>query len=199
MYPITSRYLEKESFRSHPHLGIDFACPESTPLRSIQDGTILKVVDYGNANVGKAVFVKWSDGKVAVYGHMKEISVTKGMKVKTGDLLGYSGNSGHVVGENGYHLHFGLKGEDGSFLDPTPYVQHIQHMNDPDKLKLLAGGAAKLDVTMASFSLTDLLKAHAGALQELLSSIKLNFAHTLSSIDYSVIVKCLQNVFQLFF
>jgi hypothetical protein len=60
---------------------------------------------------------------------MSETTVKVGDKVHTGDLIGYSGNSGHVVGANGgYHLHFGLK-ENGHFIDPSPYIDNIQNMN----------------------------------------------------------------------
>jgi hypothetical protein len=131
MYPITSRFLQQESFRSKPHLGIDFKLENGTPLRSIQDGVVERVVDYGNVNLGKGVFVKWQDGKIAIYGHMKSIVVSEGDKVRVGDLLGYSGNTGHVVGKNGgYHLHFALK-ENGQFIDPSPYIDAIQNMNNP--------------------------------------------------------------------
>jgi hypothetical protein len=128
MYKITSRFQQQESFRSQGHSGIDFAMPNHTPLRSIQDGIVEKVTHYQD-NIGNGVLVRWNDGKVAIYGHMSETSVNVGDKVHAGDLLGYSGNSGHVVGANGgYHLHFGLK-ENGHFTDPSPYIENIQNMN----------------------------------------------------------------------
>lgn len=129
MYKISSRFLQQESFRTKGHSGIDFVMENHTPLRSIQDGIVERVVDYGKQNVGKGVMVRWNDGKVAIYGHMSETSVNVGDKVHVGDLIGYSGNSGHVVGANGgYHLHFGLK-ENGHFIDPSPYIDNIQNMN----------------------------------------------------------------------
>lgn len=128
MYKITSRFQQQESFRSHGHSGIDFAMPNHTPLRSIQDGIVERVTHYKD-NIGNGVLVRWNDGKVAIYGHMSETTVNVGDKIHTGDLIGYSGNSGHVVGANGgYHLHFGLK-ENGHFSDPSPYIDHIQNMN----------------------------------------------------------------------
>jgi hypothetical protein len=121
--------MQQESFRSSGHKGIDFYMPEGTPLRSIQDGYISKIVDYGNQNVGKGVFVKWEDGKTAIYGHLSKFgSFKEGDKVHTGDLIGYSGHSGNVVGKTGNHLHFGLK-ENGHFIDPSPYIDNIQNMN----------------------------------------------------------------------
>jgi hypothetical protein len=128
-YKITSRFMQQESFRSKGHSGIDFYMPEGTPLKSIQDGFISKIVDYGNQNVGKGIFVKWADGKTAIYGHLSKFGSFKvGDKVHTGDLIGYSGHSGNVVGKTGNHLHFGLK-ENGHFIDPSPYIDNIQNMN----------------------------------------------------------------------
>lgn len=111
-YRITSRFLEKEPFRSHPHTGYDFAMPEGTPIRSITDG-IIHLVDYGNKNTGKTIFVQWGDGKTAIYGHLSKFAVKEGQHVKARDLLGYSGNTGHSTGA---HLHFGLKGGMGNLL-----------------------------------------------------------------------------------
>lgn len=126
-YRITSRFLEKESFRTRPHTGIDFAMPENTPLRSIKDGIVERVVDFGSSNIGKGVFIKWQDGKVAIYGHLSKITVKQGDNVKAGDLIGYSGNTGHSTGA---HLHFAVK-EGGRFIDPSPYIDLIQNMNNP--------------------------------------------------------------------
>jgi hypothetical protein len=131
MYKITSRFQQQESFRSSGHKGIDFYMEEGTQLRSIRDGYISKIVDYGNQNVGKGIFVKWEDGKTAIYGHLSKFaSFKEGDVVHKGDLIGYSGHSGNVVGKTGNHLHFGLKSEDGQrFLDPSPYINDIQNMN----------------------------------------------------------------------
>jgi hypothetical protein len=208
VYPITSRFLEHESFRQKGHLGLDFAMENFTPLRSIQPGEVLKVVDYGNSNVGKAVFVKWHDGKVAIYGHMSKISVHQGDQVEVGSLLGYSGNSGHVVGTNGgFHLHFGLKtGEHGQFIDPAPYADAIQHMNQLDKLKHIAFQSHQLsppapqssipDLSAHPIHITDILKEQANIFQEILSQFKLQFVDLLVSVDYPIFVQYVKNLFQ---
>jgi murein DD-endopeptidase MepM/ murein hydrolase activator NlpD len=44
------------------------------------------------------------------------------------DVIGLSGNTGRSTGA---HLHFGLKGENGEWLDPSPYIPLLQRMNDP--------------------------------------------------------------------
>src|SRR5690625_1324255 len=119
-YPITSKYQSFESFRTKAHLGVDFAMPKNTESRNIKDGVVERVINQPSG-LGKAVYVKWEDGKTAIYGHMNEIVVKSNEKVRVGDLLGYSGNTGNVVGKNGgYHLHFALKNPNGQFVNPEP-------------------------------------------------------------------------------
>lgn len=124
MYKITSRFGQQESFRNHGHSGIDFSMDRGEPIRTMKEG-IIRVADYGNTNAGKTVFVKWEDGKTAIYGHLNDFAVKNGQHVQPGDLLGHAGNTGFSTGN---HLHFGLK-EGGRFIDPTPYISDIQNMN----------------------------------------------------------------------
>lgn len=199
-YPITSRFLQQESFRPKGHSGIDFSMPNGTPLRSISDGQILKIVDYQNQNVGKGVLVQWNDGKVAIYGHLSKFNsnLHVGDKVRVGDLLGYSGNSGHVVGKNGgYHLHFGLKsGEHGHFIDPSPYIDHIQNMNNPQFLAKLQTKTET--IAQSSYSFADLFKESANMYSDLFQNLKLNLIYLLKSFDYVSFIHYFQNLFQFF-
>jgi hypothetical protein len=123
MFRITSKFGSTESFRSAPHRGLDFAMPEGTELRAIQEGTI-RVADYGSTNAGKTVFIEGEDGKTYIFGHLKDFAVESGQKVHVGDLLGHSGSTGFSTGP---HLHLGIK-EGGQFIDPAPYADLIQKM-----------------------------------------------------------------------
>ncbi|MNF53585.1 Glycyl-glycine endopeptidase ALE-1 precursor [compost metagenome] len=194
MYKITSRYLEKESFREKGHSGIDFAMPNGTELRSIQNGEIIKIVDYHNLNIGKGILVQWEDGKVAIYGHLSRFNpdLQVGDKVNTGDLLGYSGNSGHVVGQNGgYHLHFGVK-ENGSVIDPSEYIQDIQNMNDPQYLANLQSKSEA--ITQSSYSMFDMFKESSNIYNDLFQNLKLNLIYL---IDNSMLIHYFQHLLQL--
>jgi hypothetical protein len=118
---ITSRYGEIDKFHPNGHTGIDFSMNEGTPLKSVLDGVVQKVVDYGSENIGKGVLVQFSDGTTGIYGHMSHILVREGQKVSEGQPLGFSGNTGFSTGP---HLHFGLK-ENGHFIDPTPLAEKV--------------------------------------------------------------------------
>lgn len=194
MYKITSYFQEKEAFRPNPHSGIDFSMENGTELRSIRNGIVSKVVDYGNQNAGKAVMVKWEDGKTAIYGHLSKFNVVEGQIIHKGDIIGLSGNSGNVVGANGgYHLHFGLK-ENNQFIDPSPYINDIQHMNDPGYLVQNVQS-----VIETKTSLLSIMSQYSDLLNEIAKSFKFHVVDLFLSVDYTQFIKLFQYVIQLIF
>lgn len=113
---VTSPYgAMEEGLRTAPHTGIDYAVPEGTELHAPVDGIVTAVRDYGDVNLGKAVFVKMEDGNQYVLGHLSEVKVEVGDMVETGDLIALSGNTGNSTGP---HLHFGAYNEVGQPIDP---------------------------------------------------------------------------------
>jgi murein DD-endopeptidase MepM/ murein hydrolase activator NlpD len=64
---------------------------------------------------GNYVVLKHSNNEFSIYSHLRcgEVFVTKGQQVKTGDVLGNSGNTGWSLGP---HLHFMVF----KFLKPMP-------------------------------------------------------------------------------
>jgi hypothetical protein len=125
-FKLTSPFGALEEIRNgKPHTGIDLKMESGTELRSIADGVIERVVDYGSQNIGKGVVIKLEDGTRLIYGHMSDISVKVGEIVSTGKLIGLSGNSGHSTGP---HLHFGVW-KDGKHVDPVPYIEKLDSMS----------------------------------------------------------------------
>jgi murein DD-endopeptidase MepM/ murein hydrolase activator NlpD len=119
---ITSKFGEVSTIHPAGHKGVDIALKEGTPLRSVMDGTVEKVLHL-KENIGEGVIIKFEDGTTGIYGHLSKINVKEGDSIQGGEIIGYSGNTGRVVGENGgYHLHFGLKNDEGQFIDPTAVV-----------------------------------------------------------------------------
>lgn len=127
---LSSKFGQMEQFRTKPHSGIDIAMPEGTKLRSLFDATVEKVVDYGSENIGRGVILRLEDGTRAIYGHLSETSVFVGERIKVGDTLGLSGNTGHSTGA---HLHFGLW--NGDYLDPSEYAEPLMALSG-DEVKL---------------------------------------------------------------
>lgn len=97
-----------------PHLGVDYAAPTGTPIRSIGEGTIIKIGRYGSA--GKMISIRHPASYKTRYMHLSRYGrgLKKGSRVKQGQIIGYVGQTG---GATGPHLHFELY-ERGRFKDP---------------------------------------------------------------------------------
>lgn len=87
----------------HPHLGIDYAAPRGTPIKSIGDGVVIHCGKKGG--YGNAVVVRYNRKYKALYGHMRNFAkgLHKGSHVKKGQVIGYVGSTGWSTGP---HLHF---------------------------------------------------------------------------------------------
>lgn len=189
MYKITSRFGQQESFRVKPHSGYDFKMEIGEPIRSIKEG-VVRIHDFGNVNAGKTVFVEWEDGKTAIYGHLNDFAVQNGQHVQAGDLLGHAGNTGFSTGS---HLHFGLK-ENGHFIDPSPYIEKIQHMNDPTYFVQQSADMVNLKVNFF-----DYMSQHMNSLGGLFTDMKIQFIHLFISTDYTPFIKLIQHILQFIF
>lgn len=99
----------KRLYASGTHNGVDFRASIGTPVMSMADGVVMGVGDtdttcYG-ASFGKFVFIQYNNGLSSTFGHLSLIKASEGQAVKRGDVVGYSGNTGHSTGP---HLHVSL-------------------------------------------------------------------------------------------
>lgn len=94
------------------HTGVDYAVVVGTQVKSAITGTVIEV-QKNNASFGNFVRIKNSD-IVTTYAHCSTIKVKEGDKVKQGDIIALSGNTGKTSGP---HLHFEVK-KDGRLIDP---------------------------------------------------------------------------------
>lgn len=102
------------AYNGKGHNGVDFRSPPGTKILSALAGT---VVGAGNTDAtrgcysyGKWILVKHNNGLSTLYAHLSHISVTVGQNVATGEIIGYSGNSGYSTGP---HLHFTVYASEG--------------------------------------------------------------------------------------
>ena len=84
-------------YASGSHDGVDFRAQTGTAIKSALDGTVIEVnhgaVQY--CQYGKWVLVRHGNGLTTLYAHLSRIDVSKGDSVATGQVLGYSGNTGY--------------------------------------------------------------------------------------------------------
>ena len=86
----------------HEHHGIDYLVSEGTPVFATADGKI-KSLSEKNSSHGKAITIDHGNGYQTSYSHLLDIRVKKGQKVKRGDIIALSGNTGLSFAP---HLHY---------------------------------------------------------------------------------------------
>ncbi len=94
-------------YLSGTHNGVDFRASIGTPVRAALSGVVL-AINYGavqNCQYGKWVLIKHLNGLATLYAHLSDIDVQKGNTVSTGQVIGFSGNTGYSTGP---HLHFSV-------------------------------------------------------------------------------------------
>ncbi|MGW7309828.1 peptidoglycan DD-metalloendopeptidase family protein [Streptomyces sp. NPDC054835] len=97
------------------HTGIDFPVQYGTPVMAATDGTVRT---QWNSAYGNMAIVTMEDGTETWYCHLSSTKIRSG-KVKAGEVIAYSGNSGNSTGP---HLHFEVRPNGGAAIDPLPWL-----------------------------------------------------------------------------
>lgn len=100
-YPITAPFGYSEAYGPTYHEGIDYGMPIGTPLRAAISGTVV-FAGADTHGAGRAVSIQSGITVVKCF-HMDSVAVKLGQKVKAGQNIGKSGNTGNSTGP---HLHF---------------------------------------------------------------------------------------------
>jgi murein DD-endopeptidase MepM/ murein hydrolase activator NlpD len=110
--PVDVRYRLGDGFRFrevHPvlgtprmHYGQDFSVPYGTEVYATGNGTVIES-GWNSMGFGNFIVIDHGYGLRSTYGHLSQINVPRGVKVKRGDLIGLSGNTGT---SSGPHLHY---------------------------------------------------------------------------------------------
>lgn len=126
------------AYNGKGHNGVDLGTPIGTPIKAALSGVILAT---GNTDLahsangsqcysfGKWVMIKHDNGLSTMYAHLSKIDVTQGQQVTTGDVIGYSGETGYATGP---HLHFGVY---------VSAVTQIMKLGDATKVSTPCAGA----------------------------------------------------------
>lgn len=98
------------------HTGTDFGVGVGTRVNSAGNGVVVRVGNQGA--YGNTVEVRHPDGFTTLYGHLSGYAVKPGQRVKAGQMIARSGNSGRSTGA---HLHFEVRSRDRYGGDVNPY------------------------------------------------------------------------------
>jgi len=98
------------------HHGMDFKVDVGTPIVTPFDGVVTRV-NWNLAANGNCVEIQHADGVLAKYLHLSNTKVKAGARVKAGELIALSGNTGRSTGP---HLHYQLN-QGSKVIDPVTY------------------------------------------------------------------------------
>tara|TARA_Y100000385_G_scaffold40465_2_gene37665 strand:- start:601 stop:1497 length:897 start_codon:yes stop_codon:yes gene_type:complete len=120
--PVDAYFGSGYGYRTDPidgkrrmHRGLDFAVNLNTDVVATGDG-VVKKAQY-DSGWGRYVKIDHGYGYETVYAHLYKIKVKKGQKIKRGDVIGKSGNSGRAAG---FHLHYEVH-KNKKVEDPAKY------------------------------------------------------------------------------
>ena len=123
--PDRSKFRLSSSFgyRSDPisgktrmHTGFDFALKPGNPVYATGDGVVASVT-FDLFNYGNSIVIDHGFGYKTRYAHLKTVLVTEGMKIKRGEFIAESGNTGKSTGP---HLHYEVMYK-GKYVNPVNY------------------------------------------------------------------------------
>mgnify|MGYP001574185719 CR=1 FL=1 len=106
--------IKTNAYKGKGHNGVDFQAAPGTKVKASLNGVVIGAGDTDKvckgASFGKWVLLKHNNGLSTIYAHLSLITVAEGQTVKTGNIIGYSGNTGYSTGP---HLHFGVYASQG--------------------------------------------------------------------------------------
>lgn len=118
------------------HKGVDFKAPVGTPIVSPFDGTVTRR-NWSTRGNGRCLEI--ADAKTgvrAMFLHLSEIVVRPGDRVRQGQLLARSGNTGRSTAP---HLHYQLERENGRIVDPLRFHDtHHRRLPETERAALSA-------------------------------------------------------------
>lgn len=104
--------------QGYVHQGVDIRAAEGTPIFAIADGVVTKAAPDSkgvNAGGGHMIIVSFENGVEGRYMHLSSYGVKAGDKVRAGQVIGFTGNTGESTTP---HLHFEYR-VNGVLMDPT--------------------------------------------------------------------------------
>src|SRR3989344_5471934 len=119
-------------YKSGTHNGIDFRASRGTPVKATLDGTVVGIgntdAQNGCYSYGKWILISHPNGLSTLYAHLDLIKVSQGQSVQTGNIIGYSGNTGYSTGP---HLHITVYASQGVKVQKYSSSINCKNVNIP--------------------------------------------------------------------
>lgn len=133
-----SRVSSGYGMRFHPvsgglkaHLGVDYAAPTGTPVRTVADGEVSFA--GWQRGYGNTIVIEHKGQQSTLYAHLSRIDVRRGQRVSQGDFVGAVGSTGVSTGP---HLHFEFR-VNGVHIDPLTIAQRSETVPIDGRLRAL--------------------------------------------------------------
>lgn len=120
------RWFYKDILNIPGHNGIDFEAPTGTRLYAPHDGEITEIWNRD----GRGIRLTGNEYE-SLFLHLKDWNCNLGDKVKQGDLIGYTDNTGRYT--TAPHLHWGVKPINGGYIDFRGFIEDLDISQLPYK------------------------------------------------------------------
>ena len=119
-YELSNSWGEARDGGKRKHRGIDIFAPRGTAIVAVTDGIISYIGDQSKG--GHCLWLATENGASFYYAHLDRwaAGLYEGMEVRSGDLLGYVGNTGNAK-YTPPHLHFAVN-ENDAMVNPYPIL-----------------------------------------------------------------------------
>lgn len=111
--PYCTKVFSKFGYRhGRRHMGVDLPYSTGTPVKAAFDGKVRASMYY--KGYGNLIVIRHENGLETVYAHLSRRDVKTGDWVRSGEVIGLGGSTGHSTGP---HLHFEVRYK-GFAFDP---------------------------------------------------------------------------------
>ena len=155
--PVPGGMSSGYGMRRHPilgfrrmHGGVDFRAGYGTPIRAVSDGIVARA--GRNGGYGNFVRLDHANGLGTGYAHMSRIAVSRGARVRAGQVIGYVGSTGLSTGP---HLHFEVY-RGSRKINPTSVTFMSRPQIDGAELARFKSRLASLKAIPAGAALVDI-------------------------------------------
>jgi murein DD-endopeptidase MepM/ murein hydrolase activator NlpD len=136
--PVKSKKLS-DNFAAHIKRGaatpgIDYPVPVGTTIYAAERGIVVAASNNPNSGAGRNITIRHRDGSRTIYFHLSVVKVRPLQRVKQGQVIGLSGNSGTQT--TGPHLHFAIQIK-GKFVDPEKVFRKERKERQAEKAALV--------------------------------------------------------------
>ena len=128
-YELSNSWGNARDGGKRKHKGIDIFAPKGTAVVAVADGIISYIGEQPKG--GNCLWLTTEDGTSFYYAHLDRWAsgLYEGIEVRSGDLLGYVGNTGNAR-TTPSHLHFGVNDND-EMVNPYPILTHAALVKRP--------------------------------------------------------------------